>query len=443
MTNTTKIVVISAGVVFMLMIIGVALGLTMWMLGSTNSQPVMVSVAPANSPTMNNVAPPRPDTVNRPPAMVTAKGTLGPAGSISEKHHIALVGTSRMDVSAFTGVRWNGDAMQVEVQGKWYELVAINDAQEPDILAYAKKTFDDRWEKRMAEDLPQVLNQMGHPVGLTVNLQLRNPDTKEVVTMNDVPVKQENRRSIMMPRVIAQVAAMAGAPKTAALAAAPLAPGPLPFTGLKWHGLTVQVRVNDAWYELAAIDGVTVDQMIADAQKNWGTGFFDRWRRGLVQHMDQILTDLGHAPGATVTLQLRKLDGGDAVTMSDTPMNLDNGQTALSYMIRSPFTAVRWPTNVSPQVQVDGVWYDFVAINDVTLNQLHDFMRQNYTPRESSGIGWHNLFGASLAEALNFGGKSADDTVKLDLKKADGGDAVTLNNVPMTSENVKTILGQK
>ncbi|MGA2229330.1 MAG: hypothetical protein ABSH22_00245 [Tepidisphaeraceae bacterium] len=99
--------------------------------------------------------------------------------------------------AAFSGVRWNGDVTEVEVNGRWYELVAVDDQPVDKIIAYAKETFRERWQKRLAEDLDTVMTGMNHPLGSAVDLQLQNLNTHEAVTMNQVPLTPENRNSIL------------------------------------------------------------------------------------------------------------------------------------------------------------------------------------------------------------------------------------------------------
>jgi hypothetical protein len=99
--------------------------------------------------------------------------------------------------AAFSGVRWDGDMTQVQVNGRWYELVAIDDVPANQIIQYAKGVFADRWQKRVAEDLDTVMTGMNHPLGEAVNLQLRTLDAHEAVAINQSPLTAENRTSLI------------------------------------------------------------------------------------------------------------------------------------------------------------------------------------------------------------------------------------------------------
>lgn len=58
----------------------------------------------------------------------------------------------------------------------------------------------ERWEKRFAEDLVEVLSLMGHPPGPTVSLALTDPATGTATTVPRAPMTTENRRAIWQAR---------------------------------------------------------------------------------------------------------------------------------------------------------------------------------------------------------------------------------------------------
>jgi hypothetical protein len=95
-----------------------------------------------------------------------------------------------------SGVRWDSDAVQVEVQGTWYGLLAIDGHPAAEIAAFCQRRFPGRWKKRFEEDLVAVLSQMGAAPGSTVTLTLQTLDAGTVVTRQDVAMTAENRQAI-------------------------------------------------------------------------------------------------------------------------------------------------------------------------------------------------------------------------------------------------------
>lgn len=104
-------------------------------------------------------------------------------------------------LSPFSAVRWREPATpDVQVNGTWYELVAIDDDAFARIVDFARQAYGDRWQKRFEEDLVEVLIGMGARPGVMVNLQLRSLDTGEALVMKDVMMTEENRRQIWQSR---------------------------------------------------------------------------------------------------------------------------------------------------------------------------------------------------------------------------------------------------
>ena len=75
-------------------------------------------------------------------------------------------------LSPFSMVRWQGEQPEVEVQGKWYRLIAIDGITTERILAFCKDRYPERWDKRFCEDLVEVLHGMRHPPGDAVSLEV-------------------------------------------------------------------------------------------------------------------------------------------------------------------------------------------------------------------------------------------------------------------------------
>lgn len=81
----------------------------------------------------------------------------------------------------------------VQFEGDDYELVALGGLKTEKILKHCQNTFGNDWDKRFAEDLVEVLEGMGHPVGRTISLELRHPKTGQVRSVAAAPMTKHNR----------------------------------------------------------------------------------------------------------------------------------------------------------------------------------------------------------------------------------------------------------
>ena len=108
-------------------------------------------------------------------------------------------------LSPFAAVRWRGLTPRVEVDGNWYELLAIDEIDVRRIVTFCQTADKKDWKKRFEEDLVEILARMRHDVGKTVKLKLRELDgTKAEVVKDDVPLTEDNRRAILKQRLMHQ-----------------------------------------------------------------------------------------------------------------------------------------------------------------------------------------------------------------------------------------------
>jgi RNA polymerase sigma factor (sigma-70 family) len=100
-------------------------------------------------------------------------------------------------LAPFTAVRWQANVPQVQVNGTWYELVALNDLPVGSMIDFAKKNSPgNNWQKHFGEDLAEILTRMGHRPADRAKLQLRTLDTSHPVTLADVPMTEDNRWAV-------------------------------------------------------------------------------------------------------------------------------------------------------------------------------------------------------------------------------------------------------
>jgi len=94
----------------------------------------------------------------------------------------------------------------------------------------------------------------------------------------------------------------------------------------------------------------------------------------------------------------------------------------------SPFEAVRW-RGQTPQVQVRGKWYEFVAMNGLSANQIVALCQA------LDNANWQKRFEEDLVEVLMRTGYRIGNRATLELKDLETGQIQVLTDVPMTEEN--------
>ena len=104
--------------------------------------------------------------------------------------------------SPFAAVRWQENQPEVQVGGEWYRLVSINDVPAEDIVAFSRKTYAEKWQKRFEEDLVELLWRMEHSPGDTVKLVVMSLTSPDTHVLQGIPMTREDRRAI---RAAAQV----------------------------------------------------------------------------------------------------------------------------------------------------------------------------------------------------------------------------------------------
>lgn len=78
-----------------------------------------------------------------------------------------------------------------------------------------------------------------------------------------------------------------------------------PYSGVRWKDDRPVVPIDDEWYDLLAVDGISVDRIVGFAKEQYGS----RARKRVAEDLIRILAELGHDPDWEVTLDLRTQDG--------------------------------------------------------------------------------------------------------------------------------------
>jgi hypothetical protein len=93
-----------------------------------------------------------------------------------------------------------------------------------------------------------------------------------------------------------------------------------PFDQVRWTDDKPQVVVDGKWSAVLAIDDVSIEQVLEACHALNGR----YWQKRFEEDLVTALTKCGHAPGTTVTLQVRDLAGTETRTFKDVPMTTLN-----------------------------------------------------------------------------------------------------------------------
>jgi hypothetical protein len=101
-------------------------------------------------------------------------------------------------LAPYTSVRWTGDLLEVEVDGLFYRLHAIDGLVVERIVEFAKNRYGRIWKKRVSEDLVQVMTEMDQPPGDMVSLELEDIGSGAKIVQNDVAMTRDNRQKVWL-----------------------------------------------------------------------------------------------------------------------------------------------------------------------------------------------------------------------------------------------------
>jgi len=213
--------------------------------------------------------------------------------------------------SPFAGLRWRDEMPVVQVNGVWYDLIAINNVPAQEIVQFAKDSygFNDMggqpfWQKRFGEDLEQVMGRMRHPIAQTVDLQLRDSMTGQIIRLDKVERTAENRTAIVDKGTRVS-----------------------PFRAVRWTNDLPEVQMNDQWYGLVTVDEVPIEKIVEFAKQTYGSevrGGQPAWQARVTLSLGPTMSQMGFALGTTVDLTLRDLKTSEVVTRNKAEMTQDN-----------------------------------------------------------------------------------------------------------------------
>lgn len=106
---------------------------------------------------------------------------------------ISLFPGEHPSLAPFTAVRWEGETPVARIDGSWLVLVELNDTSLEQIVRFARREHGSKWQKRISEDLVELLADMGIEAGESVTLKVREPDSDQIRVLSDVPMTEKNR----------------------------------------------------------------------------------------------------------------------------------------------------------------------------------------------------------------------------------------------------------
>jgi hypothetical protein len=221
-------------------------------------------------------------------------------------------------LSPFTEVRYESDdVVVVRFRNELYQLVSLDGIPTKRILQSARDQFGGLWQKRFAEDLVEVLWGMDHQPGKTVRLELREPKTDKVITIDDAAMTEENRWQIWEARnnVVFRERRAPGNRREP--------PKISPFTEVRYEDEeAVAVRVRGEMYRLVSIDGIPTKKILQSARDHFG----DVWQKRFAEDLVEVLWAMDHKPGESVRLELIDPKTEKAITIDNAPMTHENRQ---------------------------------------------------------------------------------------------------------------------
>jgi RNA polymerase sigma factor (sigma-70 family) len=243
----------------------------------------------------------------------------------------------------FIAVLWHGAKPSVQVGTNWYDLTAINAIPIERIIAFDRSLPQDgvdNYRKHFQEDLVEILSRMGHAPGGTVELSVTDPTSGQAQVLKDVAMTEENRRTLLENAdILAGVknTTLGGGAQTTRIQPSAAGRGGVagkrtaPFSGMRWMGDKAQVLVDQTWYEFVALDGMPAEKIIQFAKEAYPDGDVSKplWKKRVSEDLVEVLSKMGHPPKEAVSLDLRRLDNGEAVHMPNVAMTAENRRAIL------------------------------------------------------------------------------------------------------------------
>ncbi|HEY4311771.1 MAG TPA: serine hydrolase domain-containing protein [Pirellulales bacterium] len=95
-----------------------------------------------------------------------------------------------------------------------------------------------------------------------------------------------------------------------------------PFAAVRWQESRPEVKIDDQWYQLLSLDGLTTDDILAFSRQKYG----NRWQKRFEEDLVELLSRMGHPPQETVKLEVRAVTSQQTQVLQDVSMTAANRQ---------------------------------------------------------------------------------------------------------------------
>lgn len=95
-----------------------------------------------------------------------------------------------------------------------------------------------------------------------------------------------------------------------------------PFEAVRWNELDPEVKLDNSWHQLVAINDTPAEAIVEFAHKEYGDDLRKRFEEDLVE----VMTEMDCPPGATVKLELRPLNSSKNIVRPGEPMTSEKRQ---------------------------------------------------------------------------------------------------------------------
>ena len=210
-----------------------------------------------------------------------------------------------------------------------------------------------------------------------------------------------------------------------------------PYNDIYWRGDRPQVRLDDEWFELLEVDGVTVATIVQFCRETTPAST-SQWRKRFEEDLWQVIWRMGSFPGLWANLRLRTIDGDrDESAQSrlwTTGRRRDVYRSIHDRRARAPFQAVRFGDNdTSVTALIDETWHELVSIDGQSIERLIEQAREERHNWQPVFVGSLPLLIAELTdEPLN--------TVRIVARGPSGATEVDLGDVDLTRANRRAAL---
>ncbi|QDT05598.1 Serine/threonine-protein kinase PknB [Rubripirellula lacrimiformis] len=99
-------------------------------------------------------------------------------------------------ISPFTRMQFDDERVIVTMDSKTYELLGIDHFLIQELIQKTRDHYDQKWKKRLSEDLVEVLWHLGHIPGQNVELRLKPIDSDQEITIPHAPMTKKNRSEL-------------------------------------------------------------------------------------------------------------------------------------------------------------------------------------------------------------------------------------------------------